>query len=102
MLRIVMLLAGLLGGCTGFACDADSEIVDIDRVLTQGDLEAMGAAEGATCEEICVWIYEEGTDWLASEPTVCDLELEPQPGADPETEVGTLFCTLEGFEGLCL
>lgn len=78
-------------------CDPAEEDYDVDRVLTQGDLDA----EGDVCEDLCRFAYNDETGWFADTVEDCVLDVTPQPGADPATEVGTVTCSVHGYEYFC-
>lgn len=94
-----LMLALCLTGCLiDPDCDPAEEDYDVDRVLTQGDLDE----QGEDCEELCRWAYMDETHWHATEVTDCVLDVTPQPGADPATAVGSVTCTVHGIEFYCL
>jgi hypothetical protein len=78
-------------------CDPGEEDYDVDRVLTQGDLDEVGV----DCDALCRWAYREETGWSVQEIYDCTLDVTPQPGADPATEVGSVVCSVHGLEYWC-
>lgn len=89
-----------LSGCLvdGWRCDPETEVVDLDRVVTWGQVDEADL----DCEELCERIYQEESGWLAYEVETCHLEIADGHGVDPAEEVGTVTCTVYGTEGYCL
>lgn len=94
----LVLFAMLMEGCPlDPGCDPDEEDYSVDRVLTQGDLDEYGE----DCVDLCRWAYMEQTGWHAADVADCVLDVTPQPGADPATEVGSVTYEVHGIEFYC-
>lgn len=92
------LLTVALVGCDGpLTCDPPEEDYDVDYVLTQGELDQ----EGDDCEHLCRYAYSAETGWFADTVEGCVLDVTPQEGADPATEVGSVTCSVHGYEHYC-
>jgi hypothetical protein len=78
-------------------CNSPEEDASVEGVVTQGDLDEVGE----DCDELCRDAYMAETGWHAVEVTECALDVTPQPGADPTTEVGTVTCEVHGIEYPC-
>ena len=79
-------------------CDPPEEDASVEGVVTQGDLDEVGE----DCDELCRIAYTAETGWDALEVEDCVLDIVPQPGADPATEIGTVTCDVHGAEWVCI
>ncbi len=107
-LLIATTLAALTGACSStWNCDPDSETFKVDAVLSEADVTTIindyGHADRSeiTCETACQFAYGREKGWTVREQSSCTHSIAPNPGATPETEVGSVQCEGDGLEYFC-
>lgn len=105
---IITTLLPYIAGCeTSEPCNPPTEDVVLEEVLHESDIEELlktlelDDRMGINCDRICEYVYRRGRTWLFDSADDCELQLDAEPGADSNAQVGTIRCEAHGREYGC-
>lgn len=109
-LILAALAVPLAAGCgvsSISGCDPPEEQFSVDAAqLTEAEVMALQndgiiKREALECNDVCDFVYRRDREWEATDFTTCELEIDDERGATPETVVGAVTCTGRGIEYYC-
>ena len=104
MRHALFFAVALCAGC--FGCPTDSEEVDDDFALTEGQVAELEAAtersrQDLSCDHACDEAYRDETGWMGMGVDSCSISIDAEPGADADAVVGSVHCEGTGYEFYC-